>query len=841
MLIRRDIEYILLPTPEQEESITISIINKENSFLLSAIYNPSTNSLARETFNSLHDTKQEYIVVGDLNAKHTNLGNKSSNSCGNDLDKLLNEHGLNIINSLEPTYHRQGKEFDRIDYVLASDLILENLSRVELLKDSELVSDHYPILVEVKKEIVTRKRIVPTFYDFRKIQGTLLNNLINSHVIFTSNRVKACSKNLSAAIVNAIERSVPKTTTNKPISEPIPQRIREMINTRKSISKQFHERAKALRARIKKELKQFRQHNWYEFLKRHSSTKPTSAAPFWRRVSGKTGRSPIGSLLVNNKLVTSDEDKAEVFAKRLESIFSNANPSNFDKKWLCQIQKSNAQYFANNRTKPVKKMFKLHELNSVLDKRINLNSCPDANMIHNRALKALNSDNRKLLLRMINLSMAEGKLPTEWKQAMVTMIPKSATNLQDPTNYRPISITSAVSKVAELLVLSRLNKHLIKNRIISPHQSGFRRRRQTKDNLFMLTQKVGESFANGSKAMAIFFDIQGAFDKVNHDCLIHKVRETGIDIQITRWINNYLRGRVIQVKVGEAVSRSVNLTTSVPQGGILSPTLFTIFINDLPKRPLNSKETTLLFADDIVYLIVYENTTLASNLTQQYLEDLSSWMYRWRLTLAKHKCKCIFFKRRETNNSKDFPVTLGGVNIQTVRSTKFLGLTIDHRLRFGEQVNELIRACSNRLRLIRILSNKNRKLDRKTLFQIYIALIRSLLDYSSLIQTYLTKQNMIRLERIQRTALKSILRVKKDTPTAELNNMHNLGLIEERFKTLNSNFIRRGCYSKNPVILSCIQTLKLKKIACRYESTTLGKYLKATRKKSRTRRGIVRN
>ena len=405
------------------------------------------------------------------------------------------------------------------------------------------------------------------------------------------------------------------------------------------------------------------------------------------------------------------------------------------------------------------------------------------------------------------------------------MIPKKTTGLSDPSNYRPISITSSVSKVAEYLVLARINKFLKKNNTLKPHQSGFRRKRQKKDNLLLLIQKVTESFADGKKALAIFFDIQGAFDRVYHDCLLYKLIRTGLDHQLVCWINNYLRSRTMRVKVEDSYSREIPLHTSVPQGGILSPILFAIYINDLPLRKLFSNKATVLFADDLAYVLTFRNPSIGQRIVNRYLNELTSWMNQWRLTLAKHKFKCIFFQRRATKNNFTFPVMLENARIEQVHSTKFLGLVIDSKLRFNNQVNELVRSCTSRLRLIRILSRRERKLGKSCLIQIYTALIRSLLDYSSQIVFQVSKSDLLRLERIQRAALKSILRLRPDTPTVDLNKLHDLGTIEHRFINFNANHIQKAKANGNPIINSCLATLQHKQIRTRatsYYNTLLG-------------------
>ena len=157
----------------------------------------------------------------------------------------------------------------------------------------------------------------------------------------------------------------------------------------------------------------------------------------------------------------------------------------------------------------------------------------------------------------------------------------------------------------ERIILARLTKHLEDNQILSKSQSGFRARRSTKDNLVYLVQKVKESFNRKRKTMVIFFDIEAAFDKVWHNGLIFKLISIKVPYYILQFIINFLKDRSLVVKVNNVLSERIPITCGVPQGACLSPTLFSIFINDCPARSVRNEEQTMLFVDDLVFLVMY--------------------------------------------------------------------------------------------------------------------------------------------------------------------------------------------------------------------------------------------
>jgi retron-type reverse transcriptase len=164
------------------------------------------------------------------------------------------------------------------------------------------------------------------------------------------------------------------------------------------------------------------------------------------------------------------------------------------------------------------------------------------------------------------------------------MISKKSNDRSNPKNWRPISITSCLMRLFEKVMLKRLNSFLNKNNILIRNQSGFRAKRSTHDNLFFVAQKAYECYNRGWSMLSIFFDIEAAFDKVWHDGLIYKLSKIKIPFYILKFLINFLRNRKFRVKVGDSLSFEGDIECGVPQGGVVSPTLFSIDINDAPQR-----------------------------------------------------------------------------------------------------------------------------------------------------------------------------------------------------------------------------------------------------------------
>ncbi len=370
-------------------------------------------------------------------------------------------------------------------------------------------------------------------------------------------------------------------------------------------------------------------------------------------------------------------------------------------------------------------------------------------------------------------------------------------------NYRPISITSCMAKVFEKLVLNRIKDHLKEHNIIVKNQSGFRERRQTKDNIFNITQKVLESFNRDKKVCCIFFDISAAFDKVWHCGLIYKLVKINLPLYLVKWIITFLRNRKFRIKIGEFFTEYYDVLTGVPQGSVLSPTLFSVYINDIPMNNKKNRMNSLLFADDLAYYHIYKKGEGAvCKMINKHLSSLEQWAGKWRLSFAPHKCNYLVFSNNSLNESEKLKLRLNGVTLKYDNNPTFLGIRFDNHLTFSNQVKYLQQTCNKRLNLLKILSHKSKKMTQKTLIQIYFTLIRSVIEYSAIIAPALGICNYKKIQIIQNNALRIILHVKRieHLNIDELHKRAGVNKIEERLYELRKRYIENAIDDDNPLV-----------------------------------------
>lgn len=347
-------------------------------------------------------------------------------------------------------------------------------------------------------------------------------------------------------------------------------------------------------------------------------------------------------------------------------------------------------------------------------------------------LKLIASNNIDFFVNFINSSFLTCDFPTSLKRATVSPIYKSG-DKNNLLNYRPISILPSLSKLIEKIIVKKMYKFLSHTNFFASNQYGFIPGRSTEMVLLEFSKFILNSVDNSKITVAIFLDIKKAFDNVNHSLLIYKLEKVGFRGNILNWFISYLSGRTQRVKVGNDFSEYSATNRGVPQGSILGPLFFLIFINDFCKLNLSGK--ILTYADDSVLLYSCSNSNELVTQIESDLIEIDKWFNANDLTLNLNKTKYINFSLRHSElnlNLRYHNLACITKNnclchiLECVQSYKYLGLNFDSNLKWKTHIFELGKKL--RFILFNFYHLKN-KIDVPFLKTLYFSWFYSLVNY----------------------------------------------------------------------------------------------------------------
>ena len=292
--------------------------------------------------------------------------------------------------------------------------------------------------------------------------------------------------------------------------------------------------------------------------------------------------------------------------------------------------------------------------------------------------------------------------------------------------------------------------------------------------------------------------IASAFDKVWHIGLLHKMLKLKFPSYIIFWLFEFLKDRKFRVKCEDYISDLFDITAGVPQGAVLSPILFSIYINDNPLWNKKNRDYGLLFADDLISLNIFKKFGNIEKHVNKYLRKLEGWLKKWRLMMAPSKCNYLVFSKKSESEAAKLNLKLFNENVCVSESPTFLGIRFDRHLTFKNQINYLQDTCINRLNFLKIISKRSFGLKTETLNYVYISIIRSVLEYSSLISCNLAKSNLKKILTIQSKAIKIINHKPIYASLREIET--DIISLEDRFEQLNKKYIINAILNGNELI-----------------------------------------
>lgn len=718
---------------------TILLYDKYLDFTIICIYRSLSfkiDSFTEELSCKLKSiNSKNVILIGDLNIDLLTLTNSVQEYqdilCSEGFEFLINEVTRPNSNSC-------------IDHLIFRNF---NMNAKYAIFKNEL-TDHYPILckLEYKAQTVTK----PKISRLRRVNYKKIDNFLSNYEF----KINANSKDVDylynsfAEVLHnlIINFSYYVEITHRSNKNWINNEILNLIKIKAKLYKKHKkypfdiihaQNYKTSQKELKLKIKITKQ-NYYmsEFLKCNNIKKQ------WKFVNELTKSSEK-----ELKILSKDRN---LLAENLNNFFINMGLSgiftgsvNYRNFLTCQ---SNSFYLSETNDKEVKNI-----IISLDDKK----ACGHDG-ITSQVLKIAATHHIFEIKKIINLSLSSGVFPTSLKTALVVPIHKSG-DTNDISNYRPISLLPIFSKVLEKIVHNRVYNYLKTFNLISDNQYGFLPGLGTEDALINFTKFTYNSIEKNNKTAAVFLDISKAFDSVNHEILIYKLSAMGFRGIVLNWFTSYLKGRKQFVKINDCKSNILTIKSGVPQGSILGPLLFIIYINDFCKLKLNGKIIT--YADDTVILYSCSNHEILQNNINTDLKTIKYWFDANKLLININKTKYINFSiygppeqlslyYHSCHNENCICPPL-----QQVNSIRYLGLNVDSNLKWKTHIKSL----TNKLRfIIHKFYHIKKIINKNFLVHLYYSWVNSILSYGIIVWGGDYAENTKPLVKIQDKIIKYI-------------------------------------------------------------------------------------
>ena len=683
----------------------------------------------------------ELLLLGDFNLPDFDwTQNKAINTENyRILTDIMSDNFLTqLVN--EPT-----RNHNILDLVFSS-----SVDMINNLIVGELFSDHNSITFKLLGQPYVQLKSLKTVYCYKKANWEHLKSLLSNtpwNCAFLQDDINYAWASWKDLLFNAVDVCIPKINAKKKSNAPwITRELILLCRMKKSLYKKAKRtqndniwaKYRQMNNTIKRKCNEAR----WNFLNNLASqlVEDENPKPFWNYVKSKRkGTNNLVSLKVGDSILTDDYSIACSMNSYFSSVFTLEHYDNFptldcvvDTK-LESIQCSTAEvlkYLQN----------------------LNANKSPGPDHIPARILKICAAELAPSISRMLNISFSTGQVPDDWKIADISPIFKKGSK-QSRENYRPISLTGIVCKIGEKIVRDRVLHFWQNINLLNANQFAYLKGRSTVAQLLTTIHDWAGSRNCNTPTDVIFLDLAKAFDSVPHERLLLKLYKNGIDGCLLDWIRHYLTGRKQRVLIRGTCSEWSPVTSGTPQGTVLGPILFLLYINDITDC-ITSK--VKIYADDTKIYRVITDPTADIPALQSDLNNLTHWANTWQLRFNTDKCEGMRVTHSRDKSSTSY--TLGTTQLKDVTNFKDLGVTVTRNLSWSEHVHITVNKANKILGTIkRTVGTANVVIFSK----LYMSLVRPILEYATPVWCPYLVKDIHAIEQVQRRASRLALRQKK--------------------------------------------------------------------------------
>jgi hypothetical protein len=716
---------------ETIESCVVKVNYDSEEIYIFAVYRPFSdvvdNFTAKlvEMLNSNHIANKNVILLGDMNINLLVQGSVPINGFVNEM------HALNFHPTItKPTRFAVGDS--NASPSLLDHIWLNFLTKTTSGILSTDISDHCPTFINIprlKNDSPDKFKI--TFHDHSHHNFELfLHELYGLEwglvLAGDANEQAVCFNNIINKLYNKCFPIKTKYVSIKRLEKPwLTSSIIKSIKTKSYyfklvrlgvISQEFN---KLYKNKLTTIVRLARQNYYKEIFENSKNNLKKTWSTIQSLLCRKSRANSIKSILIDGVAVSDEQNVADEFNKFFTSVGIDLD-NNIPKSNESPLKYITANLQSSFFVSPVTPS----EIENIIGNLKKSSSNKDV-----LPMKILSKARNILsvpISNLINSSFCSGIFPDFLKVASVIPIFKCGAR-EDVSNYRPIAILPPLSKIYEKCMTNRLMDYFVKFALLSPSQFGFQKRKSTSDAVLNFVEYIYSCLNSKSHALSIFIDLRKAYDTVNHNILLRKLYKYGIRGLPLKWFESYLRNRKQYVRVGSSCSSILNTSIGLPQGSVVSPLLFLVYINDLPNVSKIFKY--ILFADDTTLTVNNKIYTDLITLTNIELSKITLWTVTNRLSLNVGKTFAMLFTNRVFDVS-DSPVLFNGSEVDVCNRGKFLGVVIDDRLRYSNHIEMLGKKISKSIGIIYKLKNT---VPTSILINLYYTLVYPYLLYCNVI------------------------------------------------------------------------------------------------------------
>ena len=729
-----------------EESVWVEIKMNNFSYLLGLFYSPRTAD--NSFFNNLslniekaYEFSKSLVIVGDLNEDLLN-------------PNFHNLKDLLLINSMQNSISDPTRQHAILDpIIIPEDLPFLDSGTISIPSE---ISDHKATFIRFPSQYECQKSFERQIWIYKNANFEQLKQMIINHDWSSLNEgsVSEAFVNFTFSFLKLVKICIPsKRITVRPNDKPwFDSEIRHYVRIRDRLKRKARNsgtsdswnKYKHIRNKVNN-LKKHAKEKFYNNLEISlSDFHNNDKKKFWHIIrhfvksNNTSGNIPplvIDSAGHQNVYCFTDEEKAECLNNYFTSI-SNVDDSNTQLPFP-QIKCQNTVSSISCTPSEVETLIKL----------LNPNKATGPDNVSNKMLKAVAKEISLPLSLLFNRSFTEGVFADSLKESnVVPLFKKDDKSL--PSSYKPISLLSNIGKLQERIAFKHIYNHFHVNQLLYKYQSGFLPNHSTTYQLIDIYHHICQTFDNDQFSCMVFCDVSKAFDRVWHKGLIFKLKQYGINGSLLNWVSDYLSNRRQRVVIRSCTSSSLLVKAGVPQGSVLGPLLFLIYVNDIADSLLS---LTRLFADDSS--LFYSTSSLfdLQGIINHDLVVLSAWAKQWLITFNPTKTEAILFTLK---HYQQLPlIEFDGNPITFVSSHKHLGLTFTNNGRWQNHIENIVKAAS---KIIGIMRKLKYTFHRVALNQIYISYVLPILEYSAIVWDNCTIQNSNILEKLQNEAARLV-------------------------------------------------------------------------------------